>query len=131
MDGAGTNETLTPETVSRYESARLFVDRAKLARSDFGLTAENASSIASICARLDGMPLAIELAAARLRSMSVDELSERLDQRFALLTDGSSAALPRHRTLRSMFDWSYDLLTEHEQAMLRRVAVFASGWTHA
>jgi len=127
----GTNETLTPETVSRYESARLFVDRAKLARSDFGLTAENASSIASICARLDGMPLAIELAAARLRSMSVDELSERLDQRFALLTDGSRAALPRHRTLRSMLDWSYDLLTDVEQAMLRRVSVFAGGWTLA
>ena len=77
------------------------------------------------------MPLAIELAAPRLRSMSVDELSERLDQRFALLTDGSRAALPRHRTLRSMIDWSYDLLTEVEQAMLRRVAVFAGGWTLA
>ena len=77
------------------------------------------------------MPLAIELAAPRLRSMSVDELSERLDQRFALLTDGSRAALPRHRTLRSMLDWSYDLLTEREQAMLRRAAVFAGGWTLA
>ena len=127
----GTNETLTPETVSPYEGVRLFVERAKLARPDFDLTAENASSVASICARLDGMPLAIELAAPRLRSMSVDELSERLDQRFALLTDGSRAALPRHRTLRSMLDWSYDLLTEREQAMLRRVAVFAGGWTLA
>ena len=77
------------------------------------------------------MPLAIELAAPRLRSMSVDELSQRLDQRFALLTDGSRTALPRHRTLRSMLDWSYDLLTEREQAMLRRVAVFAGGWTLA
>jgi non-specific serine/threonine protein kinase len=127
----GTNETLTPETVLPYEGVRLFVDRAKLARADFDLTAENASSIASICARLDGMPLAIELAAPRLRSMSVDELSERLDQRFALLTDGSRTALPRHRTLRSMLDWSYDLLTEREQAMLRRLAVFAGGWTLA
>src|SRR6185295_214331 len=80
---------------------------------------------------LDGMPLAIELAAPRLRSMSVDELSERLDQRFALLTDGSRAALPRHRTLRSMVDWSSDLLTERERTMLRRVAVFAGGWTLA
>ena len=127
----GTSETLTPETVSSYEGVRLFVERAKLVRPDFDLTAENASSVASICARLDGMPLAIELAAPRLRSMSVDELSERLDQRFALLTDGSRAALPRHRTLRSMIDWSYDLLTEREQAMLRRVAVFAGGWTLA
>ena len=77
------------------------------------------------------MPLAIELAAPRLRSMSVDELSERLDQGFALLTDGSRTALPRHRTLRSMIDWSYDLLTEREQALLRRVSVFAGGWTLA
>src|SRR5260221_4749546 len=127
----GTNETLTPETVSRYEGVRLFVERAKLVHPDFDLTAENASSVASICARLDGMPLAIELAAPRLRSMSVVELSQRLDQRFALLTDGSRAALPRHRTLRSLLDWSYDLLTEPEQAMLRRVAVFAGGWTLA
>src|SRR5439155_2649904 len=136
-----TGETLTPETVSRYEGVRLFVERAKLVRPDFDLTAENASSVASVCARLDGMPLAIELAAPRLRSMSVDELSEHLDQRFAspsvrqpktdLLTDGSRAALPRHRTLRSMLDWSYDLLTGREQAMLRRVSVFAGGWTLA
>jgi predicted ATPase/DNA-binding winged helix-turn-helix (wHTH) protein len=127
----GTNETLTPETVSRYEGVRLFVERAKLVRHDFDLTAKNASCVASICARLDGMPLAIELAAPRLRSMSVDELSERLEQRFALLTDGSRTALPRHRTLRSMLDWSYDLLTEPEQAMLRRLAVFVGGWTLA
>jgi len=127
----GTNEALTPERVSAYEGVRLFVERAKLVRLDFELTAKNASSVASICARLDGMPLAIELAAPRLRSMSVDELSQRLDQRFALLSDSSRTALPRHRTLRSTIDWSYDLLTEPEQAMLRRVAVFAGGWTLA
>lgn len=127
----GTSGALTLETVSRYEGVRLFAERAKLVRPDFHLTAENASCVASICTRLDGMPLAIELASARLRSMSVDELSERLDQRLVLLTDGSRAALPRHRTLRSMLDWSYDLLTEREQAMLRRVAVFAAGWTLA
>src|SRR6202011_4783718 len=95
------------------------------------LTTKTASCVASICARLDGMPLAIELAAARLRSMSVDELGQRLDRRFALLTDGSRTALPRHRTLRSTIDWSYDLLTDVEQAMLRRVSVFAGGWTLA
>jgi predicted ATPase/DNA-binding winged helix-turn-helix (wHTH) protein len=127
----GTNETLTRETVLPYEAVRLFIDRAKLVRPNFDVTTENASAIASICARLDGMPLAIELAAPRLRSMSVDELSGRVDQRFALLTNGSRTALPRHRTLRSMLDWSYDLLTEREQAMLRRVAVFAGGWTLA
>ncbi len=124
-----TNGTLPPETALRYEGVRLFVDRAKLVRPDFDLTTENAYSVASICARLDGMPLAIELAAPRLRSMSVEELSQRLDQRFALLTDGSRAALPRHRTLRSMLDWSYDLLSERDQALLRGAAVFAGGWT--
>jgi predicted ATPase len=125
----GTHETSTLETVSRYEGVRLFVERAKLGRPDFDLTADNAPHVASICARLDGMPLAIELAAPRLLSMSIEELSQRLDRRFALLTNGSRAALPRHRTLRSTIDWSYGLLTEHEQAMLRRVAVFAGGWT--
>jgi len=84
----GTNETSTPEMVSRYEGVRLFVDRAKLVRPDFHVTTENTAAVASICVRLDGMPLAIELAAPRLRSMSVEELSQRLDQRFALLTDG-------------------------------------------
>src|SRR6266567_15762 len=127
----GTNEALTPETVSRYEGVRLFVQRAKLVRPDFDVTTENASAVASICARLDGMPLAIELAAPRLRLMSAEELSQRLDQRFALLTDGSRTALPRHRTLRSMLDWSYELLADVEQAMLRRVSVFAGGWTLA
>ena len=127
----GTSETLTPEAVSRYEGVRLFVDRAKLGRSDFHVTTENAFAVASICARLDGMPLAIELAAARLRSMSVDELNGRLDQRFALLTDGSRTALPRHRTLRSTIDWSYDLLHEPEKLFLQRLSVFAGGWTLA
>jgi predicted ATPase len=126
-----TSETVTPETALRYEGVRLFVERAKLVRPHFGLTAENASSVASICARLDGIPLAIELAAPRLRSMSVDELNRRLDQRFALLTDGSRAALPRHRTLRSMLDWSYDLLREPEKLILQRLSVFAGGWTLA
>jgi non-specific serine/threonine protein kinase len=127
----GMNETLTAETAARYEGVRLFVDRAKLVQPDFDATQENASAIASICTRLDGMPLAIELAAPRLRSMSVDEISERLDHRFALLTDGSRSALPRHRTLRSMLDWSYDLLSERDQGMFRRMAVFAGGSTLA
>jgi non-specific serine/threonine protein kinase len=122
-------ERATPAALLTYESVRLFVERARLLRPHFGVAAENTAAIASICTRLDGIPLAIELAAPRLRSMSVEELSQRLDQRFALLTDGSRAALPRHRTLRSMIDWSYDLLTDAEQAMLRRVAVFAGGWT--
>src|SRR6266403_2981132 len=127
----GRGDSFAPDTLLAYEGVRLFVDRARLLRPDFSITAENAAPLASICHRLDGIPLAIELAAPRLRSMSVVELNERLDQRFALLTDGSRAALPRHRTLRSMIDWSYDLLTDVEQAMLRRVSVFAGGWTMA
>jgi len=127
----GPRYNLASDALLAYEGVRLFVDRARLLRPDFSVTPENAASLASICYRLDGIPLAIELAAPRLRSMSVDELSERLDQRFALLTDGSRTALPRHRTLRSTIDWSYELLTEREQTMLRRAAVFASGWTLA
>jgi predicted ATPase len=125
------NEARTPATISNYEGVRLFVERAKLLRPDFDVTTENASTVASICSRLDGMPLAIELAAPRLRSMTVEELSQRLDDRFAVLTGGSRTGLPRHRTLRSTIDRSYDLLTDAEQAMLRRVSVFAGGWTLA
>src|SRR5258705_5331324 len=127
----GPSDNVAPDALLAYEGVRLFVDRATLLRPDFSVTSENAASLASICYRLDGIPLAIELAAPRLRSMSVDELSQRLDQRFALLTGGSRTALPRHRTLRSTIDWSYDLLTDVEQAMLRRVSVFADGWTLA
>jgi predicted ATPase/DNA-binding winged helix-turn-helix (wHTH) protein len=127
----GPGDNFASDALLAYEGVRLFVERARLLRSDFNVTSENAASLASICYRLDGIPLAIELAAPRLRSMSVEELSQRLDQRFALLTDGSRTALPRHRTLRSTIDWSYDLLTDVEQAMLRRVSVFAGGWTLA
>src|SRR6266496_2842500 len=127
----GPDDNVAPDALLAYEGVRLFVDRARLLRSDFSVTAENAASLASICYRLDGIPLAIELAAPRLRSMSAKELSQRLDRRFALLTDGSRTALPRHRTLRSTIDWSYDLLTNVEQAMLHRLAVFAGGWTLA
>ncbi len=107
-----------------FESVRLFLDRARLFRPGFVVTDDNAGVVASICHRLDGIPLAIELAAPRLRSMSVRELSDRLEHRFTLLSDGSRAALPRHRTLRSMVDWSYDLLSEREAAMFRRLSVF-------
>ena len=120
-----------PDALLAYEGVRLFVERARLLRPDFNITTENAAALASICHDLDGMPLAIELAAPRLRSMSVAELSQRLDQRFALLTEGSRAALSRQRTLRSTIDWSYELLTDVEQAMLRRVSVFAGAWTLA
>ena len=119
----------TPQQVLACEAARLFIERARLQKPHFAVTAENATALASICQRLDGIPLAIELAAPRVRSMSMEEVSRRLDQRFELLTEGSRTALPRHRTLRSLIDWSHDLLSKREAAMLRRLSVFAGGWT--
>lgn len=118
-----------PEQVSGYESARLFIERAQLQEPRFAVTARNAEALASICHRLDGIPLAIELAAARVRLMPVEEVCRRLDQRFDLLTGGSRTALPRHQTLRSLIDWSYDLLSGAEQALLRRASIFCGGWT--
>src|SRR5258706_3007388 len=127
----GLGDNIAPDALLAYEGVRLFVERAKLLRPDFSVTAENAASLASICHRLDGIPLAIELAAPRLRSMSVEELSQRLDQRFALLTDGSRPALPRHRTLRSMIDLGSDLLGQPEKMVFTVLSVFARGWTPA
>jgi len=127
----GPGDNLAPDALLTFEGIRLFVDRARLLRPEFSVTSENAALLASICYRLDGIPLAIELAAPRLRSMSMEELSQGLDQRFALLTDGSRTALPRHRTLRSTIDWSYDLLREPEKLFLQRLSVFAGGWTLA
>ena len=119
----------TPASVASFEAIQMFADRAVLARPDFAVTDQNASMLASICHRLDGIPLAIELAAARVRSLSVQEINNKLDQRFRLLTGGSRAALPRQQTLRSMIDWSYDLLSATEQAVFRGLSVFAGGWT--
>lgn len=111
------------------ESVRLFVERAAAANPSFGLTDTNAAFVAQICRRLDGIPLALELAAARVRVLSVEQIAERLDDRFRLLTGGSRTALPRQQTLQAMIDWSYDLLTEPERAVFRRLAVFVGGWT--
>ncbi len=98
-------------------------------RRGFALDDVNAAAVAAVCVRLDGIPLALELAAARLGSLSVPEISSRLDQRFRLLTGGSRTALPRHQTLRALIDWSYDLLNPEEQLVLDRLSVFAGGWT--
>lgn len=115
------------EVVLACESARLFVERARLHRPDFAITPKNARTLTSICRRLDGIALAIELAAPRLRTMSIEELNSHLDDRFGILTGGHRTALPRHRTLRSLIDWSYDLLSAAEKTMLRRMAVFTGG----
>ncbi len=115
--------------LSQYEAVRLFIECATLAQSHYQLTNENAPAIAQICSRLDGIPLAIELAAARVKMMTVEQIAKRLDDRFRLLTGGARTALPRQQTLRAMIDWSYNLLSEPEKTLFRRLAVFVGGWT--
>jgi predicted ATPase/class 3 adenylate cyclase len=117
------------ENLSQFEAVRLFLDRAGAAMPDFAVTHANAPALAQICYRLDGIPLAIELAAARVRAMAVEEINAHLDQLFRLLTGGSRTVLPRHQTLRAAIDWSYSLLTEPERLTLHRLSVFAGGWT--
>src|SRR5512142_793141 len=119
----------SPVKILESEAVRLFVERARAVKIDFGLTAENAPIVAQICQRLDGIPLAIELAAARTKLLKVDHLAKRLDDRFNLLTTGSRTALPRQQTLRATIDWSYDLLPEPARTMFRRLSVFAGGFT--
>ena len=114
-----------------YASVRLLRDRAIAVRPDFELDADNAAAVARICRALDGMPLAIELAAVWLRTLTPAQLAERLDDRFALLIGGSRTALPKHRTLRAVVDWSWGLLAPAEQVLARRLAVFAAGATLA
>lgn len=122
-------DMVTKEAAMGCESVQLFVERATAANPKFQLTDENASSVAQVCSRLDGIPLAIELAASRLSVFSPEQIAKRLDDRFRLLTGGSRTALPRQQTLRALIDWSYDLLNEDERALLRRLSVFAGGWT--
>ena len=125
----GARESLTLESAARADAVRLFVERAASVLTGFALTAENALDVAHVCRRLDGMPLALELAAARVRILSPAQIAARLDDRFHLLTQGSRAALPRQQTLRAAVDWSYELLSEPERRLLARLSVFAGGWT--
>ena len=115
--------------LSQSEAVRLFIDRAVTIQPHFRVTNRNAPAVAQICHRLDGIPLAIELAAARVKVLPVEQIASRLDDRFRLLTGGSRTALPRQQTLRALIDWSYDLLSEAERTLLRRLSVFAGGWT--
>jgi predicted ATPase/class 3 adenylate cyclase len=117
------------ENPLEIDSLRLFVERGTTTKPDFRLTKENTSFVAQICSRLDGIPLAIELAAARVKVLSPEQIASRLDDRFRLLTGGSRTALPRQQTLRAMIDWSYSLLSDPEKMVFRRVAVFTGGWT--
>jgi predicted ATPase/DNA-binding SARP family transcriptional activator/tetratricopeptide (TPR) repeat protein len=117
----------SPAEIESSPAVRLLRDRAGAVRKDLGVDAHTLSTMVRICRALDGMPLAIELAAARLRTMSIDQLAGRLDDRFRLLTGGSRTALPRHKTLRAVVDWSWALLTDAERTVLRRLSVFSGG----
>jgi predicted ATPase/class 3 adenylate cyclase len=117
------------EVLATCEAVQLFIDRARAVKADFTLDAANAQGVAQVCTRLDGVPLAIELAAARIGAMTPSELTRRLDRRFRLLTGGDRVAIERHQTLRATIDWSYDLLTPPERQLLIRLSVFAGGFT--
>jgi non-specific serine/threonine protein kinase len=117
------------ETLRNFESVRLFQDRAAAGLPAFAVSSVNALAVAQICHRLDGIPLAIELAAARVKVLSPEQIVARLDDRFRLLTGGSRSALPRQQTLRALIDWSYDLLEDGERTLLQRLSVFSGGWT--
>ena len=117
------------ETLMQSEAVQLFVERARAVQPGFQLTPENASSVAAICRRLDGLPLALELAAARVQGLAIDQIADRLRDRFQLLTNGYRVGLLRHKTLRASIEWSDALLTEMERTVFYRLAVFAGGWT--
>lgn len=116
-------------TLLNYEGINLFIERARAANPSFSLTVQNAGAVVQVCRHLDGISLAIELAAARVKMLPVSQLASRLDDRFRLLTDGSRTALPRQQTLKALVDWSYELLTPAEQVLLARLSVFAGGWS--
>ncbi len=116
-------------SLSSSEAGMLFEERARIVNPQFEVTDANARAVGAICSRLEGIPLAIELAAARLRSLTPEHLLRKLDERLRLLTGGNRAALPRQQTMRALIDWSYDLLAENERALLQRLSVFAGGFT--
>ena len=122
-------EALAVNDVRNYEAALLFAERALASSNAFALTDENVPTIAEICRRLDGIPLAIELAAARVKVLSPQQLLQKLDERFRVLTGGDRSALPRQQTMRALIDWSYDLLSTGERALFRKLSIFAGGFT--
>jgi predicted ATPase/class 3 adenylate cyclase len=119
----------SPAALTAYGAVKLFVDRASKAAPDFMLTERNADAVIKLCRHLDGIPLAIELAAARARSLPVEQIAERLDDVFRLLTGGSRTALPHQQTLRALIDWSYDLLQDRERELLNRLSIFVGGFS--
>ena len=125
---AGADPAAAAPGAERYEAVRLFADRAAASKPGFTVGPDNVAAVTAICRALDGMPLAIELAAARVRALSVEQIVARLDDRFGLLTAGDRSAAPRQRTLRAAIEWSYELLTGPERALFRRLAIF-TGWS--
>ena len=115
--------------VEAADAVQLFVDRAQMAQSGFHLSTANVAGVAEICRRLDGIPLAIELAAARVKLLSIEQIRSKLDDRFKLLSSTTATTLPRHKTLRATIEWSYEQLSTNEQRLLRLLSVFAGGWT--
>jgi predicted ATPase/class 3 adenylate cyclase len=122
-------DELSLEQLSQYEAVSLFIERALAVNTKFRVTNVNAPALAGICSQLDGIPLAIELAAARVKVLTVEKIYERLNNRFSLLTGGKRTALPRQQTLRALIDWSYDLLSQEEKILWSRLSVFNDGWT--
>ena len=122
-------QILSPQDVLAFGASLLFSDRALSGNSRFALTDENVSHVAEICRRLDGIPLAIELAAARVKVLTPKQIAQMLDERFRLLTGGDRSALPRQQTMRALIDWSYDLLTGDERTLFRKLSIFAGGFT--
>jgi predicted ATPase len=121
--------SLSTGGLADYESVRFFIERTRLVLPDFSLTADNAPAVAEVCRRLDGLPLAIELAAARVKMLTVAEIAARRDDSLHLLGHAGRTALPRAQTLQACTDWSYALLTAQERLLLNRLAVFVGGWT--
>jgi predicted ATPase/serine/threonine protein kinase len=120
---------LVPHDLAASDAVALLLDRAKMSKPSFALTASNAAAVVELCRRLDGIPLAIELAAARVKALSVPQILAKLDEGLRILSGGARTALPRHQTLRAAIDWSHDLLDERERALLRRASIFARGWS--
>jgi predicted ATPase/transcriptional regulator with XRE-family HTH domain len=129
LDMPKENSVVDMETISEFPALVLFAERARAVRSDFALNAENIRSVAAICSQLAGLPLAIELIAARVKTLSIGQIAARLDDRFALLTSGSRIAPSRQQTLHATLDWSYELLTETERELFRQLSVFVGGFT--
>jgi non-specific serine/threonine protein kinase len=123
------SQRLPAEALLQYEAVRLFAERARAVDATFSVADANAATVAEVCRRLDGIPLAIELAAARLKVLSIEQINNRLNDRFRLLTGGTRTALARQRTLEATVEWSYNLLSKTERRLFARLSVFAGGWT--